>query len=366
MTWLTQDGYPSTLPRETGQFIQNVRNDAAQHLDGNSLAIQHLDSLALAGNTYTTPEIQYRTDQVLVESAGRLDADQSRFFARQLELIEGQLYMVKYPDLKGRMHFPIDLTGGPSIKTITWRMFDRIGVAKFGLDFPRVDLFGKEESINVLPITSSYSYTFQEIRDAAHVNMPLDSNLAMIARRAIAETEDIAIYYGSEENGIVGAFTHPNIPIILSAFPIDYSSTPDQIIRVYNSAINQLPAFSKGQIRANSLLHSDLAQSHIATRKTSPESDTTVMEFLRKAHPGVSFDDSLRCRNASPTGREIIYPYQKSAEYMTVRIPHSFETFPPQRTLQEDTVVNCHERFAGCQFRYMNSLIMELPSATVV
>lgn len=362
---LTREGYPSSVPANVLDRIEGLRQDMQSLFGGDQNTgpgpLQYMDSLAIGGDTLPADAIAARLDAIYMETAARLDANEQLFFARQLEMIESKLYMRQYPKLKGREHFPINFEGGPGVEFLTYRIYDKVGVAKFGLDFTRVDMFGREETIKVHPLTDSYGWAFQEIRAANFAGLNLDSHKAMAAHQAIKDKEDLAIYLGAPEHGIHGAFTHPNLPIQPALYPISYASSPDQIIQVFNTAINSVGTLSKTLLEPNMLLLSDIEDSHIASRPRSDLSDTTIKEFLQKVHPGVMFDRSLRCRQASPTKKNILFVYEKNPEYMEICIPHDFETFPPIRTETEETRINCHERFAGAQYRFINGLLVELP-----
>jgi hypothetical protein len=101
----------------------------------------------------------------------RLDRGESVFFAREVEHIKTQTYDAKPKELKGLMLIPISTDASPGARLITYRRYASVGFAKiisdYANDFPRVDVYGEEESIKVYSIGDSYGYNIMEIREAA-------------------------------------------------------------------------------------------------------------------------------------------------------------------------------------------------------
>jgi len=76
-------------------------------------------------------------DADLYRAATRCDANESIFFARQLEYIKGRTYDIQYPNLSALALFPVDTSAGAGANTITYRQYDTVGMAKFA---PRTSL----------------------------------------------------------------------------------------------------------------------------------------------------------------------------------------------------------------------------------
>jgi hypothetical protein len=296
-------------------------------------------------------------------TTARLDDNEQIFFARQLEQIETTLYEIEYPDLKGRLHFPLNFEGGPAVQSFGYRVFDRTGVAQVGLNFPRVGVKAQEKSTFVKSFTDSYEYNFQEIRNANAVNMSLDDALARAARRAIAELEDEAIYMGLPELNMPGAFTHPNFPIQLAGSALNDTSTSKQILGVFNAAFNQFPILTKGKHRATACLLTVEDYVYLTTTpwNESNSSNLMIMDMIKKGHPEVEFDWCNYCKGAGDSGENIMFVYERNATNMQVRIPHDFETLETVGPNEKyEYVTGCHERFGGLQVRFAYASITYL------
>src|ERR1019366_1425529 len=75
-----------------------------------------------------------------------LDSNESTSFLRQLEYIKTQVQEVEYENLKARLVIPVSHEADPGAEYITWRQFDKTGIARlirdYSDDLPRVDVLG--------------------------------------------------------------------------------------------------------------------------------------------------------------------------------------------------------------------------------
>ena len=89
----------------------------------------------------------------------KFDANDTAFFARQLEFIEATLYQFDLKVLKHRAYIPVDNTPDPGADTVTYRLFEKIGLAaiinNFADDLPRSDIVGSEFRAPVRSIATS-------------------------------------------------------------------------------------------------------------------------------------------------------------------------------------------------------------------
>jgi hypothetical protein len=300
--------------------------------------------------------------QATYNSAGRLDAGEELFFARQHELIENQLYEIRYPELKARSHFSVNFQGGPAISSITYRVLDRYGTAAVGLGFPRVGIKAQERSMTIQPLTDSWGYNFQEIREAQHVGMDLDAAEARAARRKIAELEDKITYLGDKTSGLVGAFTHPNFPVMIGKVPLTRATPSSQIVDEFLELIDKTEDLSKGVERINTVLMPRKLMAFLKRPYSDQAPQYTIMRSIQDAYEDVQFDWCNWCVGAGSSGEDIIFAYNRNPENMELRIPHEFETFPPRIGDKEDYKINAHERFGGLQVRFAVGIIYEMAS----
>jgi hypothetical protein len=145
-----------------------------------------------------------------------LDAASGVFFKRELEHVKKTTYDVLYADLTYTQGFPTNSDVNPGATHIVMQSYDRRGMAivyhNHAGDLPRVDVDGVENEIPVRTLGAAFAYTIDEINAAKMASRPLDRMRASTAKRAIEELMNTIAYLGDAKSGLIGLFTHPNIP----------------------------------------------------------------------------------------------------------------------------------------------------------
>lgn len=301
----------------------------------------------------------------LIGNVTNLDADETIFFKRQLEYIKPRTYDVKYPNLQATTVFPVDSSAGSGAETVTYEQFDTVGIMKFISDYaddlPRADVKGKQFSIIVQSLGGSYGWSVQEVRAAAFANRNLNAMRAMAARRSNDQMVNKIGWFsdGSADwAGLTGILYHPNTTkSVASNGAWIATDDADKTIADVNEAINSVPDLTNGVEAVDTVLLPQLEYSFIATKPRSATSDTTILEFLRRVHPGVSFQpiNELKAVNPNPrTGSgstNIMLCYRRSPDHLVYELPIIYEQFPAQeRNLSY--VVPCHSRNAAFNVFY--------------
>lgn len=139
-----------------------------------------------------------------------LDADQTIYFARELELIDRTLYEVKYPDLEAEMLLPNRKSIPLGADAYTWRMFDGNGEALPSSSsedaVPLVGESGGEQSDKLQSFALGYGWTLDELDAAKFTGMPLDTMRADRCRRKLAEALNKMALLGYTPRNIKGLF----------------------------------------------------------------------------------------------------------------------------------------------------------------
>jgi hypothetical protein len=110
------------------------------------------------------------------------------FAVQQTSYIEAGVYRFKYPELDYASLIPVDTTAGEFAKTVTYYSMDGSGAAKWlngnSKDVPTVgvELGQYETAVHTAGI--GYSYGYEEVNQARMLGISLDSEKAMMARRA--------------------------------------------------------------------------------------------------------------------------------------------------------------------------------------
>jgi len=167
-----------------------------------------------AGNDTEVGDFTLNDNMCFLVDAGHLmNDDEGIFFQRQLEHIQAKSYDVLYPELMARKVFTTNTEGGEGVNSLTYRSYDKRGetsvIAGKATDLPRADISGREYSIGVKTLGTSYGYSRQEIAAAKLVGMPLDAQKAAAAAKSYEEKVNALIWFGDIPNALHGFFSGP-------------------------------------------------------------------------------------------------------------------------------------------------------------
>ena len=306
----------------------------------------------------------------LVIGQTNLDADQLIFFKRQLEYIKSQSYDVKYPNPTITSILPVSVEADPGAETITYEQFDSVGVMKFISDYaddlPRSDVKGKQFSIIVQSLGGSYGWSIQEVRAAEMAKRNINGMRSMAARRSNDQLVNRIGWFADGSAawaGLTGLLYHPNITKAAATTGGWGSATADQIIADVNNALQSVVTLTNGVEACDTVLLPLAKYGHIATTPRSSTSDTTILEFLRRVHPGVTFAAVNELKDVTPNPRtaggatQVMVCLRRQPDALQLEIPVIYEQFAAQeRNLS--FIVPVHSRIAGLNVYYPLSAVI--------
>lgn len=297
----------------------------------------------------------------------KLDANESAFFKRELEYIKTKTYDTKYKDLKAFMLLPISTEASNAATEITWRSYSGVGVAKiisdYAKDFPRVDVYGEENTVKPRGLGDSYGYSIEEIRRSQQVSgKKLDQRRAGFARRAIEQLMNKLAWFGDSNYNIQGFIDYPGI----SEYTVPNDGTgsskewkdksPDLIIRDVTGLLNSVVDPTNGKEQPDTLLIPIEQYLDIQSRRVTDGDSKTVLTYLLENIPMLKTIEwlvELKGAGAGGTDRMMIYP--RMEENLTFEIPQMFEQFSPQQRGMEFEIP-CHGKTAGVIVYYPQSV----------
>jgi hypothetical protein len=286
----------------------------------------------------------------------RLDRGESAFFAREVEHIKSRTYDAKFRELKAFSLIPISYEAGPGVTEITFRRYTGVGFAKiiadYAKDFPRVDVYGVEDTVKVKPIGDSYGYNIKEIRMSAKTGKALDQRRANTARRAHDEMQNKLALVSNPAIGTRGLIDYPGITE--TTIPSDgqgnssswATKTDDQIARDIDILFDSVIISTFNREMPDTLLLPLDAYRILGNRRLS-NTDTTLLEYIQKNKPWIKKIDwlhELSGAGAGRTGRAMVGVFDE--EHITFEIPQPFEQFDAQQDGMEYTIP-CHSECAG-------------------
>lgn len=300
---------------------------------------------------------------IVTKDQDRLDANESVFFNRQLEHVKTTTYDTKFKNLKALTIVPVNTTASNGDDIITWRSFTAVGVAKmvadYATDFPRVDVYGVEQTVKVKPLGDSFAYSIKEIRRSQRAGgIPLDVRRANAARRAIEDLQDRIALFGDTATGLKGFLNYAGVTTYTviadgtGSSKLWANKTPDQIVRDIQGFVDAIMIPTKGREVPDLLLLPLAKYNYIANTRMGTVSDITIMQYILKNNPYIKRIDwlnELAGAGAGATDRMMIGSFD--AEHITFELVQPFEMFTPQPEGMAFKV-NCHAEVGGVIIYY--------------
>jgi len=290
-----------------------------------------------------------------------LDANGSAFFERQLEFIKAKSYDVVYQDLIAREVFPVSNEAPEGSSTITYRVYDQVGMAKiiasYASDLPRADITAKEVTIPVRAVGTSFGYNRDEIIQSQMTGLPLDQRRSNACQRAWEEVVDSVAWNGDAVSGLKGFFNNPNVPISASVTAGGWlAATPDEIILDVNTLMGTAIETTRLKERPGELLLPIKEYNHINGTPRSINSDTTILKFIMMNVEGLNSIRPVNELSVGVAGARSAFLYTNDPEKIQLEIVKELEFLPPQERGLE-LLVPAWGKLAGINMYYPLSAI---------
>jgi len=295
-----------------------------------------------------------------------LDANESIFFARELEMKKSRSFDRKYPEFKATRLIPVSTEAGPGAEVITYESFDKVGIMKiianYADDLPRSDIKGSEFSSPVRSLGGSYGYSVQEIRAAQLAGKPLVQRKADASRKANEQAVDNIAWKGDVNSGLRGILDNQNVStgvVTVGATSGNLTwatKTNTEIVFDMFEIVDGILNTTLGVENPDMLLLPLAQFSLISSKRMEAGTDTTVKEFFERNRPGITIDWVNVMKDVTPspaTGgtKDVMVAYKRSPDNLTLEIPQPYEQFPVQERNLE-FVVPTHSRIGGVIIYY--------------
>jgi hypothetical protein len=293
----------------------------------------------------------------------RLDANETMFLTRELEHVRAKTYEVKQASLLARSFLPTAADIPNWAHTVVEIIYDSSGRAQVisngTQSLPRVDVVASEQTYKVVSIGAAYAFTVMDLRQAVALGKPLEATKALTSRRVIDTAIDEILATGAlatvnQSFGMSGFVNHASIPIVADTGGSWATITADAMIADFSALIEAPGVASKQIFEVTDVIVAPVQWNKMNRTPRSTNSDTTVLEFLRKNFPGVTFHKWHRLTGVGGGGDNRSIAYHKSPEVIEAIVPQEYETFPAQQKgLELETP--CHARAAGVRLHHPNA-----------
>lgn len=306
----------------------------------------HYDAADLAGVLIFAPAMGVEMRQ-----------DDSIFLARQLDYVKARTYERKLPPMQGLRLVPISTDVPEYAETVTYRVFDQVGMAKvvanYADDLPRADVKGREITVRVKDIGDSYGYSVNELRASIATGTNLPTRKAEAARRAIEIKLNQIAMVGDAAYGLYGLLTHPNIGVTtgLNGDWLNPATTADQILEDMDAMYDAVRLQSHSVHRPNVFALPTAQYSKITSKRLPDANGMTIAAFFRAKHPELELEEVPELQGAGTNGADVALVYERSEENLNLDLVMPFNQLPAQpRNLE--LVVPCLARTAGVEVHY--------------
>lgn len=274
------------------------------------------------------------------------------FVVSQRSHIETEVLKKPYPAIRYAELIPVDTSANPYAASVTFFAQDSVGRAKFingkGDDIPLVNIKGSkfEQTVNMAGV--GYSFSLEEIGAAQMLGMNLSSDGADAARLAYEQFVDEVAFVGDATLGIEGFYNMTGITSAAAGATFA-ASTPQVILQIINTALAAIMTGTEGIEMADTIGLPLAAFADIATRQLALESDTTVLDFVRRANiytvqtgqPLTIFADRRLTK---------MVVYRRDPGVLKLHMPMPLQFIPPQMVNLEVKVLGMF-RFAPVNIR---------------
>jgi hypothetical protein len=207
-------------------------------------------------------------------------------------------------------------------------------------------------------VAASYAFTLMDLRAALGTGVPLQDRKALLARRVIDTSLDemlatgsLSALSGQVNTGLGGCINNAAVPIYTTAAGSWAAATADAIIADMSGLIVKPSQTTKQLFATTDVVMAPEKYDLIAQKARATGTDTTVLEFLQKTNPGVTFSKWHRLSAAGAGGKDRIIAYCKDPEVIEGIVPIAFEQLPPQVRDMETSVI-VHARCGGVDFHH--------------
>lgn len=291
----------------------------------------------------------------------RVDASDTAFLTRQIEHVRSKIYEVKTPELKALQFVPMATDVPAWASHVVQVAYDDAGRARIvqnaADDFPRVDVVASESAFKIVSLGAAYGWDLAAMQQALATGVPLADRKGRTCRRVIATGIDEITATGKLDTvgqtfGMVGFINSADVDIVTMASAGQWDDEPaDVIIADVGKLISAVSQDTNEIFSCTQVLFAPALFDFIAQRPRSTTSDTTILEFLKRTNPGVSFDKWNRLKNAGASSKHRMVAYAKTPEVVEAVVPVDFTQLAPQvRNLE--TLVLCYARAGGCRFHH--------------
>ncbi len=295
----------------------------------------------------------------------RLDSmapGQGFHMARQLEHIYDEVLREEFPPTNAMSMIPVDGSVPVGARTHTVRRISQQGEAvvhRGNAPVPRVSVSQEEESFPVHHYTIGIGFDVFELAASDFANSRLRQELQDASQVVMQEFLNEKTWFGDEAHNIYGVLNYPWTPKRVLPLAATASADTDAMLAQFNAAANFAHEESKTVYSPNALIVSPRLYRYMSTtRITGSVSDTTILEFFKKANPRIqTVEEAWEMQGRGPGGTDIMFFCRRDRRSIANVIPQGFTMLPVQQNGFE-FLIPCYMSHGGVVQRdVLNNLV---------
>ena len=274
------------------------------------------------------------------------------FLLSQVTNIESAVYAIRYADIQYPKLVPVDTSGYPWARTVTYFTYDHVGQADWmngdASDMPFAELARTKFETTVESAKIGYRYSLEEVNQAMLVpGMNLSADKAAAAKRAADELVERVVISGDARKGFLGLVNQTVVPQVAvpngaSGSPLWANKTPAEILADVNNAL--VGAWSTtNQVELHDTVLLPVPQyGTLASTPRSTTSDTTLMTYLQANNVYTSTTGQpltvrtvRQLAGAGAGGSNRMITYRRDPQVLKFHMPMPHQFFPPQQRMLE-------------------------------
>ena len=258
------------------------------------------------------------------------------FVEEQAAYVEQQVNEAVYPEIIYPQIIPVDTGANPFTQTVTYYSSDKYGQAKWiNGNSDDIPLAGTERAQHKTAVHTAgigYGWGWEELNTAILMNVNLQAEDALAARRAYEEMVQRVLLNGDASKGFNGLLNYPGIGSA-AALGVWNDATPTaQILADVNNLLMGTRSAANGTAMANTLLLPTTRLAILATRMLDGVPQT-LLQWLRANNAYTALTgqpleirglDQLETAGAGGTARAIAYNRNPQSLKAHIPMPHRF------------------------------------------
>lgn len=258
------------------------------------------------------------------------------FVVGQTSIIEAGVNEIVYPDIQYPQLIPVDTSGNPFAKTVTYFSSDKFGEAKFlNGNSDDIPIAGTERSKFETAINDAgvgYAFGYVEVNQAMMLGVNLQADDAAAARRASEELIDRVALVGDAAIGFNGLINNPSVNAANAVHGNWPAATEDDILADINDAILAIANDTAYTSVADTLLLPHARLNLLATTRLGDTTET-ILSFLRRNNTFTATTGrellirgvrGLETAGAGGTQRMVAYRRDPGVLKLHIPMPHRF------------------------------------------